>query len=142
MAKNGNEMSSSFNEITIEVYENMPVILDLSVSSEQGLHKISDNEYMLLEKSELVFNCNHNGTQITWSLPNNKEEKGVNPLVISNIDKSNNQGDYICTVSNSMDKPVQYKVSVIIVQSSRIKEPEETEIELEPTNSLLLISSL
>ena len=87
----------------------------------------------------IIFNCNHNGTQITWSLPNNKEEKGVNPLVISNIDKSNNQGDYICTVANSMDKPVQYQVSVVIVQSSRIKEPEETEIELEPPNSLLLI---
>ena len=68
----GNEAISA---IDIEVYDNMPVILDLNVTSKQGLYQVSSNEYMLLEKSELVLNCNHNGTQITWSLPNNEEQK-------------------------------------------------------------------
>ena len=63
------------SEIEIEVHENMPVILELNVTSKQGVHKISENEYMLMEKSELVLDCNHNGTQITWSLPNNEEQK-------------------------------------------------------------------
>ena len=131
----GNEATSA---IDIEVHDNMPVILDLNVTSKQGLHQVSSNEYMLLEKSELVLNCNHNGTQITWSLPNDKEEEGVNPLVIETIDASIDQGEYVCTVSNSLNKSIQSRASIVIIQSTRIKEPEIDEIEIEPPGSLLL----
>ena len=131
----GNEATSA---IDIEVYDNMPVILDLNVTSKQGLYQVSSNEYMLLEKSELVLNCNHNGTQITWSLPNDKQEEGVNPLVIETIDANIDQGEYVCTVSNSLNKSIQSRASIVIIQSTRIKEPEIDEIEIEPPGSLLL----
>ena len=49
-----------------------------------------------------------------------------------------NQGTYICTVSNSLEKATQSRASIVVIQSARIKEPEEDEIEIEPPNSLLL----
>ena len=65
-------------------------------------------------------------------------QKGINPLVISNADISKNQGTYICTVSNSLEKATQSQASVVIIQSSRIKKAEGEEIEIEPPNSLQL----
>ena len=134
---NGHEASSKL-EITVK--ENMPVINGINVtgSGQVGLQEISENEFLLLENSELVLNCNHNGSQITWSLPNGQKQTDINPLAIKSVDVTAHQGTYFCTVSNSQEGTIQSHVNIVIFQPARIKEPEENHLEVEPPLPLKL----
>ena len=57
----------------------------------------------MLEGTELTLNCIHNGSSVSWNLPNpNISQQSLNPLVIPNAIIEKDQGTYLCTVSNSL----------------------------------------
>ncbi len=129
----------TFNELQLNVKDETPKIFNINVSSAQGLEVMANpRQFFLLENSELVLNCNHNGSKITWSLPNRSQVQDINPLVIDSVNIEDHQGDYFCTVSSSFGLSVQEFTSVAVIQPARIRSNDTSTVQVEPPNSVTL----
>ena len=139
LTKSGNFRCIAYDEfkeftsdpVQVEIFQDIPTIIGINATSHQGIAQLTEKQFMILENSELILNCNHNGSHISWSLPDHTKVEQVNPLVIDSVDIEVHQGNYFCTASNSVGNSVQSHLELVIVQGFRIKEPESRIIEAE-----------
>lgn len=135
----GLEDFESAAQLFLKVTEDIPMIFKIDVTSSHAVEKVSPKEFLVLQDTEVNLDCSHNGSSLTWELPDFQTVQD-NPLSIFRVDSDGDQGTYICTSVNSLGNVVQDSVSLIIVEHIRIVEhPMEDLIELDPGQELRLV---